>query len=190
MTTCQVKEKQNPARQLQVSNPPCAAEPPHQAGPTDLGHQRQELGHGKELVGRQTCKSAAAWPHWQPPHCHDAHLSLGMGGWWGEPGGAGTSKTLPLEQGMCRRGQGHPGMASVPQGVGMARAWPPAAPHRPLPCTHKFLSASSQKNLSRHSSKETHIILEQSSYDWSDFHNICSANICLLLKARLHWDRS
>lgn len=48
---------------------------------------------------------------------------------------------------------------------GNGPAWPPAAPHRPLPCAHKFVSASSQKKLSRHSLEETHIILEQSSYD-------------------------
>lgn len=78
---------------------------------------------------------------------------------------------------------------SAPRG-GNGTAWPPAAPHRPLPCAHKFVSASSQKKLSHHSSEETRIILEQSSYDWSDFHNTRSANICLLFKARLQRDRS
>lgn len=143
---------------------------------------------------RQTCKSAAAGPHRQPPNCLGNLLIAtappalsGQG--WGQPGAAGRSKTLPREQGCAARSVPPWDSPSAPRD-GNGPAWPPAAPHRPLPCAHKFVSASSQKKLSRHSLEETRIILEQSSYDWSDFHNTRSANICLLFKARLHWDRT
>lgn len=80
---------------------------------------------------RQTCKSAAARLHRQPPNCCDGNLLiatpplLSQGrGQGGKPGGTGRSQNPPARAGDVPWGQGHPGTARVPRGVGMAQLGP------------------------------------------------------------------
>lgn len=147
---------------------------------------------------RQTCKSAAAQPHQQPPNCCEGNLLIATtpAALQGQQprGEAQRSRTEPNPStrardappgGCCPVGQ-----PPCPKGWVRRHSSAPVAPHRPLPCTHKFVSASSQKNRSRHSSAEMQIIFEQSSSDWSGFRSAGSANICLLFKARLQRDRN
>ena len=95
---------------------------------------------------RQTCKSAAVWPHRQPPNCRDGNLliattptALSGQGPSGEPGGAERSKTLPPEQGMRRWSGCRPGTARVPRRVGTARLGP-RPPHTGHCLVHTNLS--------------------------------------------------
>lgn len=157
--------RKNAERQPQVSNLLCAAEPSHQAEPTSSGHQGQNLCHMRDStcqrVGRssgetatcwqpwggkrgnmevarcrQTCKSAAAGPHQQPPNCLSSLLiapappalsGQGLGiarrSWKERNPPTGAGDALP---GQCRLGT-----ARVPRGMGMAQfgPWPPHTGH-------------------------------------------------------------